>query len=112
MMLYPVYTLMPTLVYTKHTNCSIVVILCMKCQEVRSVNCIIMRCTSVYSQLFHTFKSVKQSRVERVFNGPNNLQQPVIRSLGVRQHACNIRNTPFKLFQARMTMPVARCIPQ
>ena len=68
MMSYPVYTLMPTVVYTKHTNCSIVVILCMKCQEVRSVNCSIMRCTSVYSHLFHTVKCVKRSRVERVFN--------------------------------------------
>ena len=68
MMLYPMYTLMPTVVYTKHTNCSIVVILCMKCQEVPSVNCSTMRCTSVYSQLFHTVKCVKRSRVERVFN--------------------------------------------
>ena len=32
-------------------------------------------------------------------------------SLGVPQHARNNGKTPFKLFQARMTMPVAWCIP-
>ena len=68
MMVDPVYTLLPTLVYTKHTNYLFFVILCMKCQEVRSANCSIMRCTSVYSQLIHTVKCVKRSRVERVFN--------------------------------------------
>ena len=33
------------------------------------------------------------------------------RSLGVPEHARNNRNTPFKLFQATMTMLVAWCIP-
>ena len=31
--------------------------------------------------------------------------------LSVPQHACNNMNTPFQLFEARMTMLVAWCIP-